>query len=112
MIHKTWNGVDIPICSMDDEHLMSMIKLQFKPYSNEKENELLSFMVGKTLPKMTVEVFNNIMVNKSLYIIEAMRRDSTRNTLIEFLGTFNPVYKTLQFQDRYGYLGSWKVPEI
>jgi hypothetical protein len=51
-------------------------------------------MVGKTLPKMTAEVFNNIMVNKSLYIIEALRRDSTRNILIEFLGNFNPVYKT------------------
>jgi hypothetical protein len=91
MIHKSWNGELTPICCMSDTHLINTIKLFFKDFAN---NTALGFMIGKSIPKMTPEIFANIQVNKSPYLIEGLRRDNTRDKVLEILGEYNPVFTT------------------
>lgn len=93
MLHKTITGEIIPIACLEDSHLINIIKLKFKKYSST-DSRMESYLYGKDAPKMTPEIFNNIISNNYFYIIEALRRDSTRDEILKVLGTFNPVFET------------------
>lgn len=94
MLHKDKTGKLTPIASLEDSHLVNIIKYHFKAYVKEEDNELLSFLAGKSLPKMTPEKFYEILHDRSFYIIEGLRRDTIREQVISFLGQFNPIFKT------------------
>lgn len=97
MLHKTKGGEFMPIALMDDSHLMNTIKLPFKKYLNV-DNVKTSFLLGKSFDKITVEKYNNIIHNIYMYVIEGLRRKSTRSTLMEFLSQFNPIFLTEEIE--------------
>lgn len=88
MIHVTSDNRKIAIACLPDTHLFNIIKLPFKKYTTD---EISSWVVGKSV-KITPEAFNNIIANNSFYIIEALRRDSLRESVLNLLANYNPVY--------------------
>lgn len=99
MLHKTRDGEIIPLVTLEDIHLMNIIAHYFRAYSvvvNEENKELNSFIIGKEVKNkvMTPEIFNDIMKSIYPYVIEAFRRDKTKEAVIETLAKFNPVFKS------------------
>jgi len=90
-LHKDGNGVVRPIPCLDDSHLMNIIRLIFRPYS-ENEDKMAQYLTGVLGKKMTPEVFNEILYKQSFYIIDALRRESTRSECLQILAKFNPVF--------------------
>lgn len=96
MIHRTKENKLIPICSMDNVHLINTIKMPFKAFQLIiEDNEVLSYAVGKTVERkiMTPEIFNRIQADNYAYWIEALKRDTTRNVFLEFIEKFNPIFR-------------------
>lgn len=94
MMHHNKNGY-IPISSMTDSHLLNMIKLPFKQFAHA-DNEMLAFMLGKSFEKLTPETFNKIILKNPFYILEGLRRDSTREAVLSFLASINPIWASRQ----------------
>ncbi len=91
MMHRDSLGNLKPICSLDDDHLMNIINLDFKPFQIDKK---MQFITGIKAKEMNVESFNNILEERFHYIIEALRRDSTRDRCLIILGRHNPVFES------------------
>jgi hypothetical protein len=92
MLHKDKSGKLTPIASLEDSHLVNIVKYHFKEYS-VGDTKMTEYLMGKSLPKMTPDVFYSILHERSLYIIEGLRRDSTREDVCKVLGKFNPIFE-------------------
>ena len=90
-LHKDKNGVIRPVPCLEDSPLLNIIRLIFSPYS-ENEDKMAQYLTGVLGKKMTPEIFHQIMDKYSFYIIDALRRESTRLECCVILAKFNPVY--------------------
>jgi hypothetical protein len=93
MLHKTADGRLIPIVSLNDDHLINIIKFPFKKFQHE-DNKLLSFMLGKDFEKLTPEKFNKIISENCFFVLEGLRRQSTRQKVIHLLSLHNEIWKS------------------
>jgi hypothetical protein len=95
MLHTTQNGDTIPIPCLEDSHLVNIVKYPFKKYLslNETENKKISFLLGENIQTIDVNKYNDIIKKVYLYVIEGLRRDSTRDLILEFLSKYNPVFE-------------------
>jgi len=92
MIHVTKEGKKIPIAVMEDNHLLNIIKFYFKKFDCNNNGDL-GYILGTSLPKLTPEIYYKLQEALQLYIIEGLRRDSTRQKLTLLLSKWNPIWK-------------------
>ena len=93
MIHITKDNRKIPIAVMEDSHLLNTIKLYFKKFDCGNNDLNIGFILGTDLPKLTPEIYYKLQEALQLYIIEGLRRDSTRKKLIKLLAKWNPLWQ-------------------
>ena len=94
-IHTSEEGKSIPIPMLEDSHLVNIIKKPFKKYNMLlPKGDLFKYLVGscERQLEMTPEMFSEAMLKFHPYWIEALRRNSTRNEVLDFLGSMNPVF--------------------
>lgn len=94
MIHRSQNGVYTPISMLSDNHLVNIIKFPFKKYQLINGNKKLEFILGKKLPELTIDTYNKIVVDYCHYILEGLRRKFTREKVIQFLASVNPIWES------------------
>ena len=93
MIHTTRDGKEMPIATMGDDHLMNFIRMLFKSFKETDKPDLSEFLTGRSKPVLTPERFYSILQNYSLYIIDGLRRENTRQSILDLLSQFNPIFK-------------------
>ena len=98
-MHKTKDNRLIPIPCMNDSHVLNTIKRAFSSRGiGIKTDKKTQFLLGNTLEgqECTPELFSEITAQVHPYIIEALRRDTTRESCLKFLGGLNPVFESTQ----------------
>lgn len=89
--HITADNREIPIICLKDSHLINIIKMRIvKPFdlyeSSLKVSPKLSFHLGKNVRTIEKPDVRKLITNSIYYISEALRRDATRQSMLEVLG--------------------------